>query len=270
MVKGMVIDTHAHLGQSSAFSMPDRDEKLIKATPEDMIKIMDAQGIDKAIVSPMSGYEHAEGIKDTERQNDNIIAAVMKYPDRFPCGLAHLHLLHGQRNLHELNRIVQEPSLKGLMFHTYHDGVAINHPMMFSILEMARRYKGFIVSIHTWIDPEKECVWMFEEVAEAFPEITFINALSGYTWSHLQESLKVAKRLDNVFINMTLWIKEYRPVEKAVKEIGASRILYGSDNPYFGMDEPLDLIQIRKSHITDDEKESILWKNAARLFNVHL
>lgn len=256
----VIIDTHVHMGNSLNFN--------ISVTPEEMIEIMDAQKIDKSVISPMPGYEHGDGIKDTMKQNDLIAEAVKKYPDRFPCGLATLHLLHGVRNFDELDRAVQVLKLKGLMFHTYHDGVAINHPMMFSIMERAAKYKGFVASIHTWIDPEKECVWMFRDVAEAFPEITFINALSGYTWSQLKQSLKTANSLDNVFVNMTLWIKEYRPVEAAVKEIGADRILYGSDNPYFGTDEPLDLIQIKKAHISDEEKQLILWKNAARIFNV--
>ena len=55
-------------------------------------------------------------------------------------------------------------------------------------------------------------------------------------------------------------------VEWAVREIGAHRILFGTDTPLYSA--PMQRARIDYAEINDDDKRVILWENAAKLLNL--
>ena len=75
----MIIDSHIHLGLPE-FLLVDKiefDYNLFNSY-EDTIKMMDNNGIDRAIVFPIPHYQI-----DTIKSNAYILEACKKYPDRF-------------------------------------------------------------------------------------------------------------------------------------------------------------------------------------------
>ena len=57
-----------------------------------------------------------------------------------------------------------------------------------------------------------------------------------------------------------------RQIEWGVKEIGAERLLYGTDSPlYFA---PMQRARIDNAEISDTEKKLILRENALKLFKL--
>jgi len=152
-----IVDVHAHIGMSSSLEVGGDAETLIRK--------MDENEIDIAIISPIPGYIDPNGIKDTMKQNDNIAVALRKYPKRFPVGLGTVEPRHGEIALDEIDRIKQELGLRGLMFHNDFQGLAIDHPIMYKFLERAACYDDMIVLMHTCQHSVLEAPFMLSKIA---------------------------------------------------------------------------------------------------------
>jgi len=90
---------------------------------------------------------------------------------------------------------------------------------------------------------------MIEELAEEFPNLTFV-ALSGLaTIEDHDQALQIAKRQKNILFDSgpVLWVRE-KGVEAFVKRIGSQRLLFGSGFPLHYL-APKDLHAVRVVHV---------------------
>ncbi|WP_324667901.1 amidohydrolase family protein [Geochorda subterranea] len=253
-----IIDVHAHLGVSETLQ--------VGVNVDGLLRLMDANAIEMAILSPIPGYADPDGIRDTMAQNDAIAAAVRRHPDRFPTGFGTVEPRHGACALDEVKRIREELELRGLAFHCDYQGVPIDHPIMYQILERAAAYPGTVVLMHTAQHSVLEPPFMLAKVAEAFPDIVFINGHPAMNGTHLASSLYVSQKCSNVYLDLAVWYTTRDPVRLAVTTLGPDRILFGSDLPYYRYS--FDKLLVEYAEIPAEVKEAIFWKNAARLFGI--
>lgn len=124
-----VIDLEAHFltpdiveylrstGWISGISKDSISERSLLDLGEGRIQCMDAAGIDRQVLSlPPPGVqmlEPSEGIAWSKRVNDELSAAVTKYPDRF-LGLATVAPQNPKAAADEIERAVTELGLKGV------------------------------------------------------------------------------------------------------------------------------------------------------------
>jgi len=257
-----IIDVHTHIGVSTALKVEGNAEKVIK--------LMDENGIDMGIISPIPGFKDPNGIQDVKKQNDNIASIIKQYPERFPVGMGIVEPRHGEgkQNLDEIDRIFSDLKLGGLMFHNDFSGIMLNDKVMFSFLERALKYKeqNIVIMVHTCHFSHLESPNRLANLAEAFPELVFINLHPAMNETQLSHSIYVAQKcpniyLDTCFLHHLLW-----PVEKLVKELGAERIMFGSDLPYYT--RCIDKVIVESANISDKEKEQIFYKTANELFQL--
>jgi predicted TIM-barrel fold metal-dependent hydrolase len=104
--------------------------------------------------------------------------------------------------------------------------------------------------------------------ANDFPEMKLILAHIGCGWdgdlTHQARAVQQSKH-GNVFTD-TSSAKSITPglIEWTVREIGAERVLYGTDSPlYFA---PMQRARIDHADLSDHEKKRILCDNALRIF----
>ena len=105
-----------------------------------------------------------------------------------------------------------------------------------------------------------------DTVGADFPGVTWIAAHFGWPW--FQEALAIALHKSNVWIELSGWAPKYLPPE-VVREAGRrlnERTLFGSDYPFIELDRWFT--EFEALGYTDDAKEAILWKNAARLLQL--
>ncbi len=106
--------------------------------------------------------------------------------------------------------------------------------------------------------------------ANAFPEARLILAHLGCGWdgdlTHQVRAIQQSKH-GNVFTD-TSSARSITPnlVEWAVREIGAERILFGTDTPLYSA--PMQRARIDHADLDDEEKRMILCENAVRLFEL--
>lgn len=261
-----IIDVHAHIGETVGVGLflPEH----IRVTPEDLIKRMDYNGTDMAVISPLVGYPAPNGIKDTMRQNDVIAAAIEKYPDRFPCGLGIVNPYEIDKAIEEVHRIMSDLGLKGLSFYMMHQGTYLNHPLVIKILKELSTYPGAVVMAHThaYIPGEP---WRLGELAEMFPNLTFVSAHPHVEVGQLAQHIPFCRRLKNLYVDTALWIPEDETWLTA-KAIGADRILYGGD--IGGISRvSFALLQLLLTDVfTEEELEKIFSKNASKIFGIKI
>jgi hypothetical protein len=251
-----VIDVHVHVGISSTLQ--------VAGGAEDILKLMDFNGIDQSVISPIPGYTTSRGIQDSVEQNNNIAEAVRRWPDRFPRGLGVVEPRHGKRALMEIDRMYEQLGLHGLMFHNDFNGVTVDDSRMYAILDRSSEFPGKVIMIHTAQQSMIESPIQFMAVANAFPELIFVDAHSMMLPAQLSASEMVARTCPNVYFDTCLSYHHDWPIERAVKTIGAERMVFGSDNPYFY--RCVDKVIIEWAEINKEQREQIFFKTASKVF----
>lgn len=110
----------------------------------------------------------------------------------------------------------------------------------------------------------------FIKFANAFPKVTLILAHHGCGWdndpTHQVRAIQKSKH-GNVFTDTSSATNVMpKQIEWGVKEVGAEKMLYGTDTPlYFA---PMQRARIDNAEISDEEKIMILSDNASKLFNI--
>lgn len=236
------------------------------------VRIMDANGIGQSVM--MAGtlrYRKAEGIENTRKLNDLVAEYVTKHSERFPVGIGTVEPTHGDASLKELERMAKELKLRGVVWHHAYCGVPIDDPFMRPLLKQVARLQ-LIPFVHVGRKPFED-LGLLEDWAEEFPNLTFV-ALAGLARleDHAQ-ALKIGKRQKNILFDTgpVLWRRE-PGLESWVKQIGADRLLFGSDlyalaPSYRRATTTMDIIN--NAEISPEDRAKIFFRNAQNLFRLH-
>jgi predicted TIM-barrel fold metal-dependent hydrolase len=251
MTRPHIIDAHSHIGRTVTNGVgQDVQAWLAK---------MDAVGIAQAIISVAAGGVQAEGLLDTRRANDAIAEAVARHPERFPVGLASIEVRHGEAGLAEVRRAF-EIGLKGLVFHATFEGFGLDSPVFESILRSLGPGPALVL-VHATTDA-KSNPRSIGSVAERFPHIEFLAGHPVFTEDQREQCVKAIQSNANLNLDVS-YQADPAIMEYFVREVGAERVLFGSDAPYF---EPARVIaSIESAKITEADRELIFSGNAKRL-----
>jgi predicted TIM-barrel fold metal-dependent hydrolase len=135
------------------------------------------------------------------------------------------------------------------------------------IREVGRR--GLAVLMHTWQKTQGNergeiTLVEFATLAEACPDARMVAAHSGGNWRH---SLGVLRdRLPNAHLECCGYYPERGLVEALVGDVGAERVLFGSDMA--GRTQASQIAKVALADIPAEQKEMVLWRNAVRVFRL--
>ncbi|MGH9724514.1 MAG: amidohydrolase family protein, partial [Candidatus Acidiferrales bacterium] len=120
-----------------------------------------------------------------------------------------------------------------------------------------------IVLVHTW-DSDVNCgPLMFIKIAKEFPGARILLGHSGVSWRGYHQAIEVAKQAPNVYLDISGSQSHRTVLEICVAEVGAERVLFGSDMPYLEAAVPVG--RVLTARISDEEKRAILRNNFMRL-----
>jgi predicted TIM-barrel fold metal-dependent hydrolase len=127
---------------------------------------------------------------------------------------------------------------------------------------------------HTWARPA-----YFADALRDFPELNMILAhgLGGYQGS-LDDALMLAESYTNVWFDTTVVTPrigtsdEYSPEKVAdlFRRVGVDHIAFGTNFPLIQYDRRKDIEGIKSLPLTDAEKRTIFYENAARILKLQL
>lgn len=106
-------------------------------------------------------------------------------------------------------------------------------------------------------------------ILDTYTDLTVIGAHFG-GWSMWEEAAEQLHGYKHLYVDCSSSLYAFSPEvgQKLVRCYGADRVLFGTDYPMWTPKEELE--RFYALQLTDGENEQILWKNAARLFNITL
>jgi len=244
----MLIDAHAHLG-TSLFGVEISEAELLAS--------MDENEIDQAILVPLKPRDYHFG-----PENDRIAAAVKSHPGRF-FGFARVDPWQGDAALAELRRGIDELGLIGLFLHPFEEHFAANDEISFPLLQwLEERDLPLMIAggYPTFSHPSQ-----LSDLAQQFPNLTIIATHGGQiniSGMLLADALRTMRANPNVIME-TSGIYREDFIEDTIAELGAERVIWGSNSPY--MDQGFETTRVRMAHLSDDVKRQIGRENVQRI-----
>ena len=268
------------------------------------LAIMDRTGVDvqalsvSNVMSPTCWAPADEALKMQRRLNDRIAEMIAEHPDRF-CGLGEIPLHSPALAIKEMQRCMNEPGFIGVQVSSSAGDMELGDKSLWPFWEKAEEL-GALVYLHPSGNTDPRLgpwqIWnsigqpfeeamamaslMYEGVLDAFPRLKICVAHGGGYLPYY------VGRLDRNYlekpysrINMTRTPSEYLNffyydscvyntdiLEHLVEKVGADRVILGSDFPV-GEEEPVEFVN-KCSRLSAEDKDKIIWKNAATLFHL--
>jgi predicted TIM-barrel fold metal-dependent hydrolase len=226
-------DQHGHLGARLGSSPVEQMEALLK--------IADRMGITRLIMMAFGPHEATPA--EMRKTNDDYLRALERAHPR-ALGFVFINPQHVEASLQEIDRCVRDGPMVGFKPHV---AKRCNAPELDPILRRAVELQA-VVYQHTWLNnlgnlPGESTPSDAVELALRHPDARLICGHAGGRWE--------------------LGIRTIRAVEMAVRELGAERVIFGSDVP--GRSFASQLAKVTGADIPDEAKRLILGANLKRM-----
>src|SRR2546427_7207393 len=190
------------------------------------LEYADRMGITRLCVFMGMEWSYDPSIEKMRQENDEVLRALGRFPNR-AFGFVYLNPKHTQASLDELNRCVRDGPMVGVKLWVAQH---CNAPELDPIIERAAQLKA-IVFQHTWLKitgnlPGESTPMQLAELAARHPQATIVCGHSGGDW---ERGLRVIRPHKNVYADLGGGDPTAGVTEMAVRELGAERVLYGSD-----------------------------------------
>ena len=247
-------DGHSHL------------EALPGNTPEERMQVlvrdMDRLGIERLILSQGFGeYEYHATPEQIRIENDRVMRAVEHFPDR-AYGSLFLNPIHVEASLQEFDRCLRDGPM--VCVGELETDIRCNAPQLDPIVERAISMNVPILQ-HTWLNSEgngegESTPYDVVELAARHPRAQLICGHTGGNW---ELGIRIIRDSKNVYADIAGSDPTSGFIEMAVRELGAERVIYGSD--VGGRSFASQVAKVLGAEIPEDAKQLILGGNIRRL-----
>jgi hypothetical protein len=252
-------DGHSHLGQLPGNTGAERLGVLVRH--------MDRLGVERLIVSQgFEDHEYHPTPDQVRLENDRVMSAVRAFPDR-AYGSLYLSPDHVDFCLQEFDRCVRDGPM--VMVGELETDVRANSPNLDPIIERAVSMNVPILQ-HTWLNstgdgPGESRPADVVELARRHPTAQIICGHTGGNW---EPGIRTIRDSKNVYAGIAGSDPTSGFVEMAVRELGAERVIYGSD--VGGRTFASQIAKVLGADISESDKELILGGNLRRLLQPSL
>ena len=254
------IDVHGHYGRYTGSSGDDLLDGFYSADAAEVVRRANAVNIGLTIVSPLTALLprfHGDAVAG----NLEAARVVAETP-----GLRQYVVIDPLRpeTYSQAAEMLTQAQCVGIKIHPEEHGYVIRDHAQ-PIFEFAARHHAIIL---THSSEKNSLAADFVPWVNEFPEVRLILAHIGCGWdgdaTHQVRAIQQARH-GNVFAD-TSSARSITPglIEWAVREIGADRVLFGTDTPLYHT--AMQKARIEHADLSDDVKRKILRHNAVRLF----
>jgi len=232
-----------------------------------LMNLMDKVSIDKCCISSLNNVFY----KDIQVGNEDLYKEVKEHSKRFiSFGVINPSFPGWQEDFESsYNKL----GIKGIKLYPNYHQYDLKYGGILTLLKKTTEYK-LQVLIQIRIEDERCHHWLTKVppvstadisfVIEKFPELKII--LGGIKLGEVKKLRSIIKENDFVFVE-TSWIDSLNGIDKLVKMVGISKILFGTNMPFFYPQSNLSKVQI-ENHLPKEDKEKILYKNAQKLLSL--
>ena len=246
-------DVHSHLHHVPGDTPEARIARLIQ--------FADRVGIERLILSQGYSANLHPTPQQLREENNRVLQALREFPDRV-YGSVYLSPAFLDFSLQEFDRCVRDGPMVSIG--ELEADRRCNVREMDPIAERAAELKLPILQ-HTWLkvsgnDPGESSPYDLVELAQRHPQVQFICAHTGGDW---ERGIRILRATPNVAAEMAGFDPTSGAIEMAVRELGAERVVYGSD--VGGRSFASQLAKTLGADIPDSAKQLILGGNLRRM-----
>jgi uncharacterized protein len=246
-------DVHCHL--ANPLSGRDPAARLGR-----LLEVADRMGIGRLCVYMGMKWSYDPSPADFRQQNDEVLAAIKKFPDR-AFGFVYINPKHPRESIDEINRCIADGPMVGTKLWV---AMHADAPQLDAIVERATELKAVIFQ-HTWLKitgnlPGESTPADLAALAKRHPNAKLICGHTGGDW---EQGIRAVRASKNVCVDLGGGDPVAGITEMAVRELGAERVIYGSDAP--GRSFASQLAKVHGADIADETKERILSTNLKQL-----
>jgi uncharacterized protein len=245
-----IYDMHGHMGPLGSIYFPRGDT-------EGMIQTMDECGV-KMLV-----FSHHLALFSPDFGNRPSIEAVRRYPNRLRayCVINPNYPEEAEKDIAAFDD--HRDVFVGFKFLSDYHKVALTDDRYTPALKFADA-NGLLTLMHTWGGSQYDGPKPVRQIAERYPNIKFLLGHSCH--GEWDEAVKLARDFPNIYLELTAVFDDRGVIEKFASEAGSDRMLFGTDLPWFDPHHAVGVLL--SSHISDDDRRNICYRNAVKLLKV--
>ena len=247
-----VFDAHLHIPSDNGENF---QWSLVTRNMAEFVAYLDKCGVRRGIISS-SWSNKAQTPEDYRNGNREVVKYVERYKGRFR-GSGVITPYRIDEALREIETCHRQYGFVWLgEFCNYMTGYRYDTPEWAEVMKLATRL-NLVMQIHT---NTRE----MQHLAENFPDTTIVFPHLGGAREDIFARIRIVAEHKNTHIDLSgSGIERVGILEKAVREIGADRVLYGSD---FVINEPSAVLaRVKNAFLTAADREKILFRNVERL-----
>jgi predicted TIM-barrel fold metal-dependent hydrolase len=242
--KFRIWDLHCHLSGVPGLTPEERLGQLLRYA--------DRVGIERLCVYMGMKWSQDPSPDDFRKQNDEVLRAIAKHPNR-AFGFVTLNPKHVPESLAELERCVANGPMVGVKLWV---AKRCDGPEIDPLIARAAELKAVIFQ-HTWFKttanyPGESTPDDLVALAKRFPKVPIICGHTGGTW---ELGIRAIRNQKNLFADLAGSDPTAGITEMAVRELGAERVIYGSDCG--GRSFASQLAKVHGAAITEAQKQQI-------------
>ena len=216
---------------------------------------MDEANIDKAVVMTYRDAPLPDGSDPLQYVAD----ACHKYPRLI--GYARMNPRAGAQAVGALERAFTQLGMKGLKLHPVSYVMHPASPETVALIKKAAEWHA--PTLFHCGDEDFTLPYQIAQAAELVPEATIIlGHMGGYF--HVEDAIQAAKLHPNLILE-TSAMPYPDMIKRAVQEIGADRVLFGSDGP--GCDPTIEIEKVKAAGLSTSDEEKLFSTNIERILS---
>ena len=244
-------DNHCHIAGGPGKTPAERVDNLLR--------LADRVGVERLCLHlgmEVSSKNMSPAPEQVRADNNSVLEALKRAGNR-AVGYVYLNPNHLDFSLQEFDRCVRDGPMVGVKLWV---AKRCNTPELDPIVRRAAEQKAVIYQ-HTWLKVQgneagESTPFDLVELAKRHPDVRLLCGHSGGDW---ERGIRIIRSQKNVLLEIAGSDPTSGFVEMAVRELGADRIVYGSD--VHGRSFASQLAKVRGADIPEAAKRLILREN---------
>ena len=248
----MIWDLHCHFSGVSGTTVEERITQILEYA--------DRMGVQRLVLFMGWPWSRNPTPDVFRKENDQVLQVLSRRPDRL-FGFAYLNGHYPQESLEEIDRCIKDGPMVGIKLWVAR---ACSDEALDPIIQRCGELKAAIYQ-HTWLktqgnSPGESTPMDLAVLAARHPTVPIICGHTGGDWTR---GIRAVRATENVSIGIGGSEPTAGFVEMAVRELGAQRVIYGSDAG--GRSFSSQLAKVYGAEIPARAKALILGKNLQRM-----